>query len=435
MRPSYQYQPFTTADNIRLVSILPAPRHSSIVQCNLTAYSLGQPEGGYEALSYTWGDAADRAVLFIGDAQLQVTRNCLDALLHLRREDTVRVVWIGAICINQEDEGERSEQVKIMDRIYREADQVIAYLGDETEGIRYLFAELELADQVFQVYQKWSRSHPSPLIINELDNLLARPYFTRVWVVQEIQLARRVKIMCGSRTASREALIKCAFGYSQTLLAARYMPAVMNLNLASTLDFEFQSSALALWQFLAITRNCYSSDPRDRIFALKAFLPSGGNEIDYLVDYEQSIESTFTAVTEYLLSAVGLWVLLAISHPHAPSQQDLPSWVPDWSLHSRPNNVWYAGEIPQVGRAFDDAVEENSPEFTILEIRSPQSSSAQLHRILSVNGVRIGRISSMCESLQPRNKQPRVVDDQVEEPLDSSTLPWQRLYELFEFGM
>jgi hypothetical protein len=83
----------------------------------------------------------------------------------------------------------RSEHVKIMDRIYEEADQVIAYLGDGTEGTRFLFDVLELADQVFQIYQNCARPHPSPLTVKELDNLLARLYFIRVWVVQEVQLA------------------------------------------------------------------------------------------------------------------------------------------------------------------------------------------------------------------------------------------------------
>jgi hypothetical protein len=60
-----------------------------------------------------------------------VTPNLFIALKHLRNAEEPRVLWIGAICINQEDIEERGKQVQIMSKIYSNAIRVLVWLGEE----------------------------------------------------------------------------------------------------------------------------------------------------------------------------------------------------------------------------------------------------------------------------------------------------------------
>ena len=111
----------------------------------------------YEALSYTWGSSENPTIVQIasissfcsanhihclikewGDyvrneihnsGSLSVTQNLAEALRHLRKEDDFRALWVDAICVNQQDLTERSQQVRRMADIYRSARQVLVWLG------------------------------------------------------------------------------------------------------------------------------------------------------------------------------------------------------------------------------------------------------------------------------------------------------------------
>lgn len=85
----------------------------------------------YEALSYTWGASTENRVVRVNnDFVVSVTDNLFRALRCLRLPDTIRTLWIDALCINQSDDDEKSQQVQMMSRIYREASQVNVWLGE-----------------------------------------------------------------------------------------------------------------------------------------------------------------------------------------------------------------------------------------------------------------------------------------------------------------
>lgn len=79
----------------------------------------------YEALSYTWGGRTKANELAIDDKYVPITDNLASALRHLRRRDRVRILWIDAICIDQQNLTERAQQVSIMGDIYSQADFVL----------------------------------------------------------------------------------------------------------------------------------------------------------------------------------------------------------------------------------------------------------------------------------------------------------------------
>ncbi|PMD42116.1 hypothetical protein L207DRAFT_376915, partial [Hyaloscypha variabilis F] len=112
------------------------------LKCHLKHVSLDDPLP-YEALSYVWGDSNKKDQIHCGNGTLSVTINLHSALRHIRAEETERVVWADAVCINQDDIDERDKQVRLMGQIYRSARQKLVWLGEETK-------ELELSLQSIQ---------------------------------------------------------------------------------------------------------------------------------------------------------------------------------------------------------------------------------------------------------------------------------------------
>jgi hypothetical protein len=148
----------------------------------------------YESLSYVWGDIRHCVDIRIDGFNFPVTRNLYEALKHLVLEDAVRVVWVDAICINQNDLHERSHQVSQMRYIYQNAISVSAFLGNPYDGIELALQYLsQSAADVSRHVQ--SGLHPQ-LAVGDLDmnsdelavaliKLFYLPWWRRLWTVQE----------------------------------------------------------------------------------------------------------------------------------------------------------------------------------------------------------------------------------------------------------
>lgn len=168
----YEYEPIREADEIRLLCL----RHGTlggIITGDLETVRI-QESRYYDAISYTWadehGDTTKCCSLRIGssDALLPITRSC-DSVLRQVRKHTSRV-WIDAVCINQDDIQERGQQVDLMPLIYKGASRTFAYVG-------------ETANDSDIVLRNLSEGVWTPPYL--LDSFFARPYFWRVWVVQD----------------------------------------------------------------------------------------------------------------------------------------------------------------------------------------------------------------------------------------------------------
>jgi hypothetical protein len=83
----------------------------------------------YEALSYVWGSGENKQKILIDGQQLSVTANLAEALEYLYNRDGPRKLWVDAICINQEDIPERSQQVGNMTEIYARARNAVVWIG------------------------------------------------------------------------------------------------------------------------------------------------------------------------------------------------------------------------------------------------------------------------------------------------------------------
>jgi len=144
----------------------------------------------------------------------------------LRFLNVERRLWIDALCIAQHDDMEKNYQIPLMGKIYESAARVIAWLGEANAltgmafeamhemPILYRISSAELLDRLVAISEErsseqdsleWALSQRN--IWDEINNLYRRPYWSRLWVFQELVLARKVLFQCGHWTISAESLV------------------------------------------------------------------------------------------------------------------------------------------------------------------------------------------------------------------------------------
>ncbi|KAK4121881.1 HET-domain-containing protein [Parathielavia appendiculata] len=215
---------------IRLLSIStsPSPSNDIPIACSLDVVDLDCISEFY-ALSYTWGapteygplstlsSRSDCPILCNGQV-LCVTANLHSFLLRARQLPglALRKFWIDAVCVNQRDKRERSEQVMLMADIYRTATVVVSWLGEQdrhTEPGFTLLAELkEVSDYAPHLLNYLSKLSPDSHEYGDdermalfscrqlwvsVAHVFQRTYFSRAWIIQEVVLSRTVKVLCG----------------------------------------------------------------------------------------------------------------------------------------------------------------------------------------------------------------------------------------------
>ncbi|KAF1968540.1 HET-domain-containing protein [Bimuria novae-zelandiae CBS 107.79] len=125
----YRYSPLSSGhDSIRLLRLMPHDDESADIQCELFEYSLQNPSRGthlYEALSYVWGDPEKMLPVRMHTHSFNVTVNLHAALLRLRNHYMERILWVDAICIDQDNQEEKEHQIRSMAKIYGQAKCVV----------------------------------------------------------------------------------------------------------------------------------------------------------------------------------------------------------------------------------------------------------------------------------------------------------------------
>src|ERR1700761_1133436 len=109
---SYSYERLQNAKSIRLLRLEPGCE-STTLKASLATHQL-ESRCSYDCLSYVWGEPDLSEAIFIDDQLFKISKNLHNILLHLRYPDKIRRLWIDAICINQQDDVERSQQVAVM---------------------------------------------------------------------------------------------------------------------------------------------------------------------------------------------------------------------------------------------------------------------------------------------------------------------------------
>jgi len=193
------YLPLADSNEIRLLYLQPG-KGSDTIKCSIqnTALPSSPP---YEALSYMWGPKVYKIIELDGKP-FSVTENLWQALTHLRYEDDLRTLWVDAICINQKDVSERNHQVRQMGMIYSQALRVLAWLGLADLDSRLAFQACKSTvggGRTIKTIVYLSQLQFSEAELKAIDSLCSREYWSRLWIIQEVILAKDVLLCCGNQ--------------------------------------------------------------------------------------------------------------------------------------------------------------------------------------------------------------------------------------------
>ncbi|KAF9778519.1 hypothetical protein IL306_003971 [Fusarium sp. DS 682] len=349
------YQPLSSSSSFRLLELLPSDNRSDPLVGHLVDSDITfQPD--YEALSYVWGDITPVKYIDIAGQDISITSNLHSALIHLRRPDTVRTLWVDALCINQSVHGERNQQVRIMGDIYKSASQVVVWLGDAADDSHLVFQHLideDIAEGEPDHYRVLLEHHSAPLEAKRRawNALVKRPWFFRTWVIQEIALAKRAVIMCGEHSTlwrNVDESWKPDFsGGAKGLSSVRTAPRNTTDHPIEGFDPDIHAWRLRLLKFgsdpmsiLRYSRVCQTTEIRDKVYGILGLFEPGFIP----VDYELPVDVIFRQFTEAVIKLThDLRILKHLGVKR--SYPNLPSWVPDFtdtSTKSLPEKQWYA---------------------------------------------------------------------------------------------
>ncbi|KAM0162373.1 hypothetical protein ACHAQE_003816 [Botrytis cinerea] len=165
---------------IRRLVLQPAVNFDDPLHSHLDVVSL-ESSPDFEALSYVWGSTTPAKTITLGDRLVTIGPNLDNALRNLRLLAAPRILWVDALCINQDDLDERASQVALMRRVYSDASTVLIWLGPEADGSEEAMRSVERFDKEYwQTYDFQA----------QFMEILFRPWFTRIWTVQEFAMAK-----------------------------------------------------------------------------------------------------------------------------------------------------------------------------------------------------------------------------------------------------
>jgi hypothetical protein len=365
---NYQYDPLPKDPKskvIRVIDILPEHEAAILTLRVRTVDLADKPE--YEAISYFWGPPVfDRKVVIEGQGSLYITPSLQRVLRQLRYADDVRTVWADAICINQKDIEERNAQVQLMRDVYRNSQCVTAWLGDATT---ISDVGLETVPRVIRALEN-KRQNRDPRMLRHLPDaallkygfpqqnswalkclfqIFERPWFRRVWIIQELALAPKVYMLCGDTRVQWDDFVyvtsEC-WGNLVTYIDSSSSAMSINVTLGryfantiilATKEEVNQGIKPNLVNLVARSSAAQATDARDKVFALIGLAKERGMYAGVLgaPDYALKVEVVYTNFAIENIKAYGNLDVLSLAHrPTVDDKEDnldLPSWVPNFN--------------------------------------------------------------------------------------------------------
>jgi hypothetical protein len=352
---------------VRLLKLLPG-RFGSRIHVLFEVKTLTELSvPWYEALSYAWGSSDNLVDIYIGtsdDYVVSVTQNLACALQHLRYADQPRTLWIDAICVDQANLTERSSQVQRMTEIYKLAEMVLVWLSPEGDNSSFALEVLHsLSTKVDVNWMKddmkpsdeagsneethWSDlSVALPYEAEELipiTHLLQRSWFGRLWIRQEVRLAKYAFVICGFDTIPWQNFRDSIFCLKYKDIATYHLIGASQAVFIDRCEMIYRlcanSNSDTIDKLIGEARNCECSDPKDRIYGVLGMLSENDQALNIIPDYQKSIDQVYQ---DFLLSYVNTFKydnlrLLPLCEMRN-HRSTMPSWVPDLSSQrvSRP---------------------------------------------------------------------------------------------------
>jgi hypothetical protein len=335
----------------RLLFIHPAQHHDQQLKCTCLPFAIDDAPP-FEALSYVWGSDTSPIEVLCNGQPFSIQPQLANALSRLRLRQLTRIVWADAICINQHDIEERNHQVPLMGSIYPSATRVIVWLGiaDPEHTALALTVVEYIGTACEQDAWKWKFVSSgnevgsqfelpieffTPAVCASLVELFDRPWFTRIWCVQEIRLARDALVLCGEYEVSWKKL-----GLAVSWITDRTAARGVNEPLAVLLrpihigpaDIMYNNEEENLLWTLRSGCEFESTDPKDKVYGLLSLVSPTAEAKSIHIDYKKSVGAVFadTVVTDIQLHST-LSAFAFVSHPPGyDGTAGYRSWAPRW---------------------------------------------------------------------------------------------------------
>ncbi|EMD93890.1 hypothetical protein COCC4DRAFT_191246 [Bipolaris maydis ATCC 48331] len=469
-KPKYPGDPLR-AGEIRVLRLQPGKWTDAIV-CELSNAKIGSEQ--YRTLSYVWGSQFYQRFVRLNGRSYPITLNLESALRNLRAKyDTGLILWVDALCIDQANGEERTHQVQLMGRIYANCQECLVYLGqslDSTVGAlieptsvldfgnyrTHVHAQTTLKPshrpglyEVFEFFYKLSESNhlhetlPAPSGQEKADTNSKNhksyrnsmhffetlrmfmhapftPWWTRIWVIQEVALPPKVVIFYGTISAPWTMFAKATKNYRlhSSSCCRRFMHKLpRDEETVVHNSFEIMSKVedlrqryhmrhlgmdyLGLLELLRLFRDKKASDPKDKVFALLSMVEVVPGREPLVPDYSLSEKEVYLQATlESIYSTKSLSVFS--TELGRKFRSDLPSWVPDWGAPGSHTYDWRAKTIK-----YYNACEREATPDSIIPIGSFKhheklewlkgDRGMYMKDKLSLQGLRIMRVEKVGE--------------------------------------
>lgn len=390
--------------SIRLLRISFDERNNLSLKMNV--YPLSElPD--FNALSYTWGTSRAKTAVLCNGSYFEIASNLHEAIstFHNPPVRLEQLIWIDAICINQQDNEEKGEQVRCMGDIYTKATQVVVWLGlagnDSDVALEWMVRLSSLLPPI-----------PNPPMLDSLPehglpekgsplwpalgHFYRRNWFGRLWTFQEAVLAQEKLLVCGTKTVKWETAALVAkkllrlmiwtlcVGYERPELHRDGFRAMQSIDFSRMVLKEYRPLNFATLLMMADTK--LVTEPRDRVYGMLGMaladvrdrIPISYENAGNAGDLQAYIDCAKACVEGEPVMKLLLLQIVA-GRPRVPG---LPSWVPN--LNYSQGKILPFGEHVLAGILPDREA--------IGEIRTIPGSN-----VLKVRGFRAGSILEIGE--------------------------------------
>lgn len=289
-------------DHIRLLRPSRTKRNPQVWRLKVFSLRKAPP---FAALSYSWGDRASDMHIKLDTGnktvQLPISEDLASAVVQLKKTNELRWLWIDAICIDQSNNNEKSNQVSMMRSIYHSAKCLYVWLGKAMAdpvniipGERLPFQQRTLDAGITEAKAiDWAEQG-------------TRVWWQRSWVVQEVVSCETAFVCIGPHCTPWDNFwhLLSTFLDDLTIHGSRLKTETVRAAARHALDIstlrrdlQGKPAGESIFRLLRKTPNGVSN-PLDRVYSLLG-VASSIDRANIYIEYGKPLAHAFTEVVVY----------------------------------------------------------------------------------------------------------------------------------------